>query len=86
MAKHTHKHTYTRAHRNHTTVEWRFSLQAFEDDRGTSEAALQDSRSALDGERSGVQRARVDLDRFSARVSERSSVCTTTVRREGAVI
>lgn len=44
-------------------------VQAFEDDRRKKEAELERSKIALEGERTDLQRARGDLDRFSARVS-----------------
>lgn len=44
-------------------------VQAHEDDREKAEAALKRSDGALEGERAELQRARDDLDRFSAQVS-----------------
>lgn len=48
---------------------FRCSAQVLEDDRQKAEATLERSKSVLEGERAEVQRARDDLDRFSARVS-----------------
>lgn len=45
------------------------SFQALDDDRQKAEAELEHSKSVLEGERADLQRARDDLDRFSARVS-----------------
>lgn len=45
------------------------AVQAFEGDRQKTEAELERSKNVLEGERAEVQRARGDLDRFSARVS-----------------
>lgn len=39
-----------------------------QDDRQRAEAALERSKSVLEGDRAELQRARDDLDRFSARV------------------
>lgn len=46
------------------------AVQALEDDRQRRGAELERSKNVMEAERAELQRARGDLDRFSARVSE----------------